>query len=499
MALSFWLAGPAPPLRTASADARLAPRCAALARIVGVMTAAIGFIWFCALKIAGVWREPGDRPTWRWRLGALVIGVLMGLVALVAFQQIMPARTAGPPLRLSLRLWWATVCGLPGLLGVFGLAVVYVIGVSGRQFEEDSREWWSRLGGVLFGVAVGWLVVAGLAVYAPPWVMRLTGLAQGLSVAWLVTTVAGVRAAMSGSTGKPGSVDLARPARDDHALRLPGRAADRPRLRHPCGAGGMARRPHVHRRGARLLRRHHAVALLGGLGAPFLFSAALALFFSWRIDVNVFAFHMFYRNRLVRCYLGASNPRRANHPFTGFDGDDSVPMQNLRQRPYHLVNAALNITRGTRLAWQERKAASFIASPMFCGYELKDDDRAGAGSYQRTEQFLADENEARAGRRASGRTRRRGAPGRRSGSGRAQAGARDRARRLRRGGQPQPGIPFRSRGCVPDDRLQRAPGVVAPEPGPAPAVAAHGPALGDPVPPVGALRAWRTTPPSTCT
>ena len=172
------------------------------------MTAVIGFIWFCALKIAGVWREPGDRPTWRWRLGALVIGVLIGLVALVAFQQLMPARILpDPPSGFEPgRLWWATVCGLPGLLGVFGLAVVYVIGVSGRQFEEDSREWWSRLGGILFGVAVGWLVVAGLAVYAPPWVMKLTGLAQGLSVAWLVTTIAGVRAAMSGSTGKPGSI-----------------------------------------------------------------------------------------------------------------------------------------------------------------------------------------------------------------------------------------------------------------------------------------------------
>ena len=224
----------------------------------------------------------------------------------------------------------------------------------------------------------------------------------------------------------------------------------------------------------------------GGLGAPFLFSAALALFFSWRIDVNVFAFHMFYRNRLVRCYLGASNPRRANHPFTGFDGDDSVAMQNLRQRPYHLVNAALNITRGTRLAWQERKAASFVASPMFCGYELKDDDGSrrrelpAHGAVPRRRERGAgappDEGLDAAERRAW----------RRSGSRGAQAGARDRAGRLRSGGEPQPGIPFRSRGCVPDDRLQRAPRVVAPEPGSASAVAAHGPALGDHVPPVGA-------------
>jgi hypothetical protein len=145
-----------------------------------------------------------------------------------------------------------------------------------------------------------------------------------------------------------------------------------------------------------------------GLLAPFLFAAVLAAFFSWRIDVNVFAFHMFYRNRLVRCYLGASNPRRADHPFTGFDGEDSVPMERLRQRPYHLVNAALNITRGTRLAWQERKAASFVASALFCGYEIQDADRVAGGSYQRTEDYLGEENEARRARRA--RRRRGGAP-----------------------------------------------------------------------------------------
>jgi hypothetical protein len=132
MALSLWLAGPAPSL----SQALLTPDGPTLRRdlvIVGLMTAAIGAIWFCALRIARVWREPGDRPTWRWRLGALVIGVVLGLVALVVFQQLMPPRTApDAPFRVEpLRLWWATVCGLPGLLGVFGLAVVFVIGVSG--------------------------------------------------------------------------------------------------------------------------------------------------------------------------------------------------------------------------------------------------------------------------------------------------------------------------------------------------------------------------------
>ena len=42
-------------------------------------------------------------------------------------------------------------------------------------------------------------------------------------------------------------------------------------------------------------------------------------FFGWRVDVNEFSLHGFYRNRLARCYLGGTNPKRTPDPFTGFD------------------------------------------------------------------------------------------------------------------------------------------------------------------------------------
>jgi len=38
--------------------------------------------------------------------------------------------------------------------------------------------------------------------------------------------------------------------------------------------------------------------------------------------------------------------------------------------PYPLVNATLNLTRGSELAWQERKASSFLFAPRYCGFDL---------------------------------------------------------------------------------------------------------------------------------
>lgn len=125
-----------------------------------------------------------------------------------------------------------------------------------------------------------------------------------------------------------------------------------------------------------------------------------------RLDANEFSMHLFYRNRLVRAFLGASNVRsksantrgRIPSSFTGFALDDDVPLQEMssnwpRSRhtyddsvsnmvtatdvlggpcydgPYPVWGTALNLTAGEDLAWQERKAASFIYSPLYCGWD----------------------------------------------------------------------------------------------------------------------------------
>lgn len=106
------------------------------------------------------------------------------------------------------------------------------------------------------------------------------------------------------------------------------------------------------------------------------------IYASRRININRFSLHALYRNRLIRAFLGASRERTPD-PFTGFDQADSPRMSELWPargadgrwtrrpltdwRPFHVVNMTMNIVSAKRLAWQERKAAPFTASPLHCG------------------------------------------------------------------------------------------------------------------------------------
>ena len=99
----------------------------------------------------------------------------------------------------------------------------------------------------------------------------------------------------------------------------------------------------------------------------------LGLGMAYVIDPNKFSLHATYRDRLIRAYLGASNPKRDANPFTGFDENDNLRMRELwnegkfGKRLMPIVNIALNLVGGSKLAWQDRKAESFTVSPLHCG------------------------------------------------------------------------------------------------------------------------------------
>ena len=138
--------------------------------------------------------------------------------------------------------------------------------------------------------------------------------------------------------------------------------------------------------------------------ALFVVLAALLCVAARWIPVNRFSMHGVYRNRLTRAFLGTVRPgERRSEPFTTFDPDDNVRLVKLRPppgaRPVHVINATLNLTSGTRLAWAERKAASFTFTPLACGAaDLAAAPDAGAepppGAFVPTATYAGDERES---------------------------------------------------------------------------------------------------------
>jgi hypothetical protein len=94
----------------------------------------------------------------------------------------------------------------------------------------------------------------------------------------------------------------------------------------------------------------------------------------WLLDPNVLTVHAFYKARLVRAYLGASNEARGRATDTDITeavpGDD-VALVNLANTshgaPYHLINTTLNLVGARDLATVQRFSDAFMLSKLYCG------------------------------------------------------------------------------------------------------------------------------------
>ena len=372
------------------------------------------------------------RRIWRKRHGK-VRKLMVSIPALLVFSPVAGA-AGGCMLRVyvlqlsHLGDWtstnWVVVVFGSGVLMVVTLLVGTLhIGLVGRGSMDVVREWWARLGGYLTLMTAGWLLLAGTCAFGPlavRWTLfELRHWSIGAGLLWVLHNFLGLKAASSARTsGKPaGSSDSkagtgANPCVDEEKGSKIMTALKSPRVMTALAkaapyvfivglvlllgtgvqiATGLVFNPDDTKELWRfnngmnwpalsgdywlVLEKGHA-PWLAGLGGIF-FVAGLAL--SWRVDVNDFSLHHFYRNRLVRCYLGASNTDRKPEPFTGFDPGDDVALSDFCDNypgPYPILNAALNITGGEELGYATRRAKSFVFTPLYCGYELTSGDGA---------------------------------------------------------------------------------------------------------------------------
>ena len=268
------------------------------------------------------------------------------------------------------------------VLGFSHLYAGYTSNWGGRQIDA-TREWSARFSAWLLIVISGWLAIFGLVILGPIGAGWLhdnfpRALQAGKTVTGAIGMVSGAFTLWKGySAGTPGKGESGAPLGSALALATTIFVVFLVVLFAWIGrevvelALGLAGRP-----AARFGSGVAVWVTLGVAASLFLLGLGSALL----IDTNKFSLHAMYRARLIRAYLGASRPSGERDPnrFTGFDDKDNLHMRTLwpepgtrnfacGRPPYHVVNAALNLVGGERLAWQERKAESFTFSPLYCG------------------------------------------------------------------------------------------------------------------------------------
>ena len=317
-------------------------------------------------------------------------GVILGLVAISVLSAVGGAAWIVGSLIFLARIWavsghywWRIVLaiGPPLILGGTLIAMLLVVGLLGRSFQDARREWLSRLAAWMGLCLLLWAMLFALSLfgyYVDSWVRdaghkALTGVLPvlwqhkwkiGSAIgAWLATSIGGLKAAQSAKSSGSNSDEAFQPGAIE-VLAVVG--------------------PYVFIAGllllisvcAEIIFDKAAAAGILTLCAAYAVPLVICILLAWRVDINEFSLHAFYRNRLTRCYLGASNIPRHPNSFTGFDEADAKTAVSdlLPAKGYHgpfpIFCTSLNLTFGEDLAWQERKAASFVFTPLFSGYDV---------------------------------------------------------------------------------------------------------------------------------
>ena len=392
------------------------------ARFLSVLIVYV-FLWVAGVLVARAYpteekhaftRFGYSREKLPWYAAFALFSVLAGAVGAMILIGIAQAVAAVPD---EHRLWAAVTLGPPAVIIAFLLMLVAHIGLMGRKFTEGDRELWSVFGGRLLALALAWAVFFAIAIYGPAAIAFSNDLVATLGgVAWVASTLFGVLAGRSKTTGTPDAkpwlevltriapyvfslglllvlswglhraldwgyewrtgTSSATPVAGDPTPQKPGvylhagqapdtpvvtvREVEAPRLWDQFLEDASKEYEPLER----WFDPHWAL--------PLMFAIALiaTLLLSWRMNINLYSLHHFYRNRLTRCYLGATNPQRRSHPLTGFDAEDDVQLFELAgQKPLHIIGTAINLNRGRQLAWQNRRAASFAFTPQYAGYE----------------------------------------------------------------------------------------------------------------------------------
>jgi len=277
------------------------------------------------------------------------------------------------------------------------------MGLLGKYFPDERREWWGRIGAHIHRISFLWILIFASALLGLHFLQYAFQKWAAPSVAatggWIALVGTCVKAAFSYKTAGKGDEKGFYPSllnilsKVGPYLFILGLLILLPGLTRP------------------LLWIENRVFIDLGYPDPDLeiqhllimvICAAAAYLLARQLGVNEFSMYNFYRNRLVRAYLGGTRRSTARqqtaNPFTGFDMSDDEKLCRLSHEfgyygPYPVLNCALNASQGQELDRQDRKAESFIFSPLFCGFDFSlarssaDKKKSYDYAYRQTKQY----------------------------------------------------------------------------------------------------------------
>jgi hypothetical protein len=268
------------------------------------------------------------------------------------------------------------ILGVPLILEAISISVVIRMAIMGRLFPDERREWWGRTGGIVHRLIFIWILVTTGALILPDEFRHIdyANIPKQLPVAfgsWAAIMWFAVKTAFgAGSDTKTSDKGNSKIAdlfvRVAPYLFMLGFLLISAYTLDFIFASITKKEDTV----LTLVRKYSEIAFI---------LSAITWLISWRTGVNEFSLHHFYRNRLTRAYLGATRRRaereRTANSFTGFDTGDDLPMTAFLASknysgPYPILNTALNATDASELDRQDRKAESFIFSPLYCGFDF---------------------------------------------------------------------------------------------------------------------------------
>ena len=371
--------------------------------------------------------------------GRVALILLLATVIIIAAGFIIGGVTGGltlieslhlkPPLNLAQGHARMFAClAVPLILAVLLLSGTLLAGFTSRWTDDADQEWWARSGAWLIIVIIGWLAGGCLVLIGPSLLMMLPADIEQLkrpgikeALTGLVTVITGAVSLIGGFSAKT-SAKADENAQAGLASKILGIVTTISAVIFlACififlawGTDGLLLSAPGRWMSERITGQelnfpgdHRSIIYLSS--SVFLLAAAvvfgmLGRTFGWLISTNRFSLHYYWRNRILRAYLGASRDKadgaestnrsawrgeRGGNKFTGFDPQDDLPMAEAEPllRPptpaatnqptnaapskqhklLHIINMALNLVGGDNLAWQDRKAESFTVSPLHSG------------------------------------------------------------------------------------------------------------------------------------